>query len=92
MPNEPSIDSTINHAVTTCTKEVTVRKEDFDLIANLPPPPNGDRICNPLSGHFIGCVHSYLFVVRGIFIEANCLYSESLSHLELPQFQMDQQL
>lgn len=53
----------IDGGVAQCLQEVTNRKADFDLIANLPPTPTGQRICNPLSGHFLGCIHSFIFRV-----------------------------
>lgn len=53
----------IRNGVQTCLSDLMLHKNDFDLIADLPPPPNGQRTCNPLSGHFIGCVHSNLFRV-----------------------------
>ena len=60
---DPNMDQVLTKAMEFCMSEVTAKKKDFDVIANLPPPPNGQRICNPLSGHFLGCMYSYIFRV-----------------------------
>lgn len=81
---DPNMAPVIREGVAECANEVILRKDDFNMFANLPPPPNGQRICSPLSGHFLGCIHSHFFRVinylRPIRIIKVTFYLFSIQH------------
>lgn len=50
VSNDPELVAVIKEAVGSCIALVQVKSYEFAEITKLPPPPNGMRICNPMSG------------------------------------------
>lgn len=46
-----------------CMATAIEKKSDFDAAAKVPPKTPGEKMCHPISGFIIGCMHISLFMV-----------------------------